>query len=406
MRLHPRPTHEAAAVEAESLRRQLAAAQATIAGLRGAQPPREVDELTGLRHSESFHAAGRELLDRVRRNGAAVSLALVRLDEFRSINAASGTDGGNAALAAVASRLREATGDGDGDVFGRIGVDEMAVLMPDTDLAAGLACARRTVERVAVLDLPDVGHVTISAGAATHVKGGSVETLLLHAANGLERARRSGGSRAEVDPAAGRSSADEAPPAFHADVIEALAATLLERDPCTGTHSRSVFDLARGVALALALPPADVERIGAAALLHDIGKVAIPDRILNKPAALDPDEWAIMRQHPVIGERILQVIPGLGTVAHIIRHEHEFFDGSGYPDGLSGESIPLGSRIVLACDTYHSMTSDRPYRPRLRHADAILELARCAGTQFDPIVTEALIGRLRGLRELGGRQAA
>ena len=101
-----------------------------------------------------------------------------------------------------------------------------------------------------------------------------------------------------------------------------------------------------------------------------------------------------MREHPVIGERILRAIPGMGAVARIVRHEHEHFDGGGYPDGLRGEEIPIGSRIILACDTYSAMTTSRPYREALPHGAAIAELARCAGTQFDPRVTEALIGCL------------
>ena len=109
-----------------------------------------------------------------------------------------------------------------------------------------------------------------------------------------------------------------------------------------------------------------------------------------------------MAEHPVIGERILRVIPGMGPVARIVRHEHESWDGSGYPDGLAGEAIPIGSRIILACDAYHAMTSDRPYRAAMSHADAITELRRCAGRQFDANVTEALLGYLYGWRQMHG----
>jgi HD-GYP domain-containing protein (c-di-GMP phosphodiesterase class II) len=159
--------------------------------------------------------------------------------------------------------------------------------------------------------------------------------------------------------------------------------------------------MAKSVARALGLDQGEVERVGAAALLHDIGKVAIPDHILNKPDKLDDEEWKLMREHPVIGERILRAIPGMGGVARIVRHEHERFDGGGYPDGLVGDAIPIGSRIILACDTYHAMTSDRPYRKRMEHHEAIAELARCAGTQFDPRVTEVLIGYLFSLQQAG-----
>ncbi len=109
----------------------------------------------------------------------------------------------------------------------------------------------------------------------------------------------------------------------------------------------------------------------------------------------------MMKQHPVIGERILRVVPGLGTVARIVRHEHERWDGDGYPDGLSGDEIPIGSRIIIAADTYHAITSDRPYRAARSHGDAIEELTKCAGTQFDPSVTAALVGYLYGQRQAG-----
>jgi HD-GYP domain-containing protein (c-di-GMP phosphodiesterase class II) len=119
--------------------------------------------------------------------------------------------------------------------------------------------------------------------------------------------------------------------------------------------------------------------------------VAIPDEILHKAGPLDEHEWNVMRQHPMIGERILRAIPGLGSVARIVRHEHERYDGRGYPDGLEGDEIPIGARIILACDAYHAMVSDRPYREALNHAAAIRELATNAGMQFDPDVTEVLI---------------
>ncbi len=155
------------------------------------------------------------------------------------------------------------------------------------------------------------------------------------------------------------------------------------------------------VARNLGCPPTEVEQIKSAALLHDIGKVAIPDEILHKPGPLTPDEWVLMKQHSVVGERIVRVLPGLGTVARIVRHEHERWDGLGYPDGLAGEEIPLGSRIIIAADAYSAITTERPYRAARSHADAVEELSRCAGTQFDPQVTGALIGHLYGVRQSG-----
>jgi len=152
--------------------------------------------------------------------------------------------------------------------------------------------------------------------------------------------------------------------------------------------------MAKTVAGALGLDEVEIERIGHAALLHDIGKVGMPDRVLHKPGPLAGEEWDVMREHPVVGERILRSIPGMGCVANIVRHEHERFDGTGYPDRLAGEEIPLGSRIILACDAYHAMTSDRPYRAAMAHDHAVAELVRCAGSQFDPRIVSALVGLL------------
>jgi HD-GYP domain-containing protein (c-di-GMP phosphodiesterase class II) len=160
------------------------------------------------------------------------------------------------------------------------------------------------------------------------------------------------------------------------------------------------------VAHGLGLDEEEIDRIKAAALLHDIGKVAIPDAILNKAGPLDDEEWKLMKDHTVVGERILRAIPGLGSVARIVRHEHERWDGSGYPDGIAGEEIPIGARIILACDAYHAMTSDRPYREAMPHGEAIKELTKGAGTQFDPAVVETLVGLLYSSRQTGAAEAA
>ena len=130
------------------------------------------------------------------------------------------------------------------------------------------------------------------------------------------------------------------------------------------------------------------------ALLHDIGKIGIPNEVLHEPGKLNDAQWEIMKQHPVIGERIVARIPGLESVAQAIRHEHERWDGKGYPDGLKGDSIPLASRIVLVCDAFHAMTSDRPYREAMPVEDARAELVRHAGTQFDPVIVGALLSSL------------
>jgi len=172
------------------------------------------------------------------------------------------------------------------------------------------------------------------------------------------------------------------------DVVEA-------DDNYTGAHSREVVDLALAVADALGLDPASRRNVEFAALLHDVGKLRVPKEIINKPGRLDEAEWAIIRRHTIEGEMMLTQVGGvLATVGHYVRSSHERYDGSGYPDGLVAEAIPIESRIVSVCDAYSAMTSDRPYRRSLGTREAIRELRRSAGTQFDPRIVEAIEQRV------------
>ena len=178
---------------------------------------------------------------------------------------------------------------------------------------------------------------------------------------------------------------------------EALAAALEAKDDYTADHARSIAELAVDVGRELDLPADALRDIRYGAIFHDIGKIAIPDAILNKPGELSPDEFEIIKRHPVTGEQILAPVPFLADVRRIVRHDHERWDGTGYPDGLRGTQIPLGARIVFVVDAYHAMTSDRPYRLGMHDGAARAELQAAAGTQFDPDVVEAL------LRVLGHR---
>jgi HD-GYP domain-containing protein (c-di-GMP phosphodiesterase class II) len=163
-------------------------------------------------------------------------------------------------------------------------------------------------------------------------------------------------------------------------------------DEYTGRHSRHVVELVVDVAKKLRLGIDDLRNAEFAALLHDVGKIKIPKRILNKPGPLTPEERAVMETHAVEGERLLTQVGGLlDEVGHVVRSCHERWDGSGYPDGLAGDQIPLVSRIVAACDAYSAMTTDRPYRPAMPDSEARAELARCSGAQFDPKVVAALM---------------
>ena len=174
----------------------------------------------------------------------------------------------------------------------------------------------------------------------------------------------------------------------------AVLAAVEARDAYTGEHSHAVVEHAVGVAEHLGLTPEVVADVRQVALLHDIGKLAIPDAILNKPGPLTPDEWEQMRRHPLESERIIRALPGLQHLAIAIRAEHERWDGDGYPDRLAGTEIPLASRITLVCDAYHAMVSDRPYRAALPEAEARRRLAAGRGTQFCPTSVDALLAIL------------
>ena len=173
--------------------------------------------------------------------------------------------------------------------------------------------------------------------------------------------------------------------------VGALLAALEARDGYTGGHAQAVVEHSVAVARRMGLSEKEVAEVEQAALLHDVGKIGVGDAILNKPQALNDAEWEVMRMHPVIGEQLVASTNGLAHLAPIIRAEHERWDGKGYPDGLKGEEIPLASRVILVCDAFHAMTSDRPYRKALGVEGALGELEKNAATQFCPRTVETFL---------------
>jgi diguanylate cyclase (GGDEF)-like protein/putative nucleotidyltransferase with HDIG domain len=354
-----------------------------------------LDAGTGILTARAFRGRLTEEVERARRYQRSLALAVLAVDDFASVELRHGFRAGDELLMAWAEKLQGQTRAH--DLLGRIGRSEFGLMLPETRAADALAGLQRLLVELEDAGPEGVRAAGASMGIATLQRGMSPEGLLGSAIGACQAAQRAGGGQAVL--------AEEAPAAAEEAVstqreaVEALALALLERDRYTGEHSEAVIDMAGAVARNLGCSPTEVQQVRSAALLHDIGKVAIPDDILHKPGPLTDEEWKLMREHPVIGERILRVLPGLGNVARIVRHEHERWDGHGYPDGLAGEQIPLGSRIIIAADTYHAITSDRPYRTARSHGEAVEELSRCAGTQFDPDVTEALIGHLYGQRQ-------
>jgi hypothetical protein len=202
--------------------------------------------------------------------------------------------------------------------------------------------------------------------------------LVLTAADYVGAALRAAGLYAELE-------------ASYMGAAEALAAALEAKDNYTADHARSIADLAVEVGRRLGLDERRLRDLRYGAIFHDIGKIAVPDAILNKPGPLTDEEFRIVQRHPITGDQILAPIPFLAEARRIVRHDHERWDGAGYPDGLAGEEIPLGARIVFVVDAYHAMVSDRPYRRGLAEAVARAELRAHAGAQFDPQVVEVLL---------------
>jgi diguanylate cyclase (GGDEF)-like protein/putative nucleotidyltransferase with HDIG domain len=383
---------------AQALERQLAEAQRRIVQLEHQLETASLrDPLTGLPALRAFDRQLEAAVSRTRRNSQKLSLAVLDIDAFREINARYGRETGDEVLKAVGSQLL-ALAPGQ-DSLTRTGADEFLVLLPGQGAVDAAEPFVHLLKQFEDLRVGELECVSASIGIAEYKLPMTAGELIAAAGERLRRARLNGGGRTEAQPV---SLARVLP----SDSIAGLAEALLERDRYTGEHSERVSELAAEVAAKLGLDEREVERVRGAALLHDIGKVGIPDDILRKGSDLTEPEWRTMREHPVIGERIVRTIPGLGPVARIVRHEHERWDGTGYPDGLSGDEIPIGARIIFACDAYHAMVSDRPYRRALTHPEAIRELAEGAGTQFDPQITELLIGHLWNLRQLAAGAAA
>jgi two-component system, cell cycle response regulator len=293
-------------------------------------------------------------------------LVLFDLDGFKAYNDAFGHPAGDALLARLGQKL-EAAAQPYGRAY-RLGGDEFCVLA--------------TLDRAA----PETLLVETSAALWETGEGFTI-----------------GSSRGSIvlpdetaDPAEAIRIADQRmyaqkntrPRSPRRQTIDVLLRTLQEREPRLGSHVQGVVDLAVALGRRIGLDAEDLDVVARGAELHDLGKMAVPDAILRKPGPLNEQEWEVMRTHTLIGERILAAAPALAPVATLVRSSHERWDGSGYPDGLEGEEIPLGARIISICDAFEAMIEDRPWRTPMSPPEALAELRRCAGTQFDPHLVE------------------
>jgi diguanylate cyclase (GGDEF)-like protein/putative nucleotidyltransferase with HDIG domain len=352
------------------------------------------DPLTGLGNHRHFHERLERELRHAHERRLPLTLCLIDVDDFKRINDRFGHPAGDRVLSRLATRLRQS-----GEAF-RLGGDEFALLLPGYDENAALTAATSVVERISGLELDQLGSVTVSAGVATSpAHAADRDELIRLADSALYWAKEYGKNRVRayrpdvIELAELKRVASGPDRAARFRAAASLARAVDARDVYTGSHSQRVADLAARTARRLGLPDEEVELTRLAASLHDLGKLAIPEEILRKPGPLTDPERMVLERHPQIGFRMLESL-GVDPVADWVLHHHERWDGSGYPDGLPGDQIPLGARIIFVADAYDAMTSERVYRGRVAPEQAIAELRRCAGSQFDPGIVNALADEL------------
>jgi diguanylate cyclase (GGDEF)-like protein len=308
------------------------------------------------------------------RHGMPFSVLVLDLDNFKRVNDTRGHSTGDAVLCRVVECVGQVVRPS--DAVGRLGGDEFAVLLPETSETEASAVAARVTEALAA-DAP------CSIGVACFpLDGNDLDSLLREADTRLYASRNGRDGRAVA-------------PGERLGWATALAEAVDMRMDTRHEHSRAVASYAVTIAAEMEWDEEGLGLLRLAGMLHDVGKVAVPDEILRKPGPLTEAEYAEVRRHPLIGADLVARVEGLDPIVPWIRHSHEHFDGTGYPSGLRGEDIPVAARILLVADAFDAMTSDRPYRGALSHDEALQELQAQAGSQFDPRCVELLLAHFR-----------
>jgi len=363
-----------------------------------AEEEARIDELTGLLNRRSLDEMIDTEINRHSRYGGVFSLAILDLDSFKTFNDTKGHLAGDNLLGQVGYIIRSAIR-GTDQAF-RYGGDEFAILLPHTNIEDAIQVTERVRASIASdLDTGDI-KVTASIGLASWPEDGISHTDIIASADlTLYRAKWSGGNRsycasgtmsplyfAEPDINIENSHDNET-----VNIIHNLAETVDIRSHQARNHSKKVTEYALALGKALNMETSAMRKLEICALLHDVGKIGISDDILNKPCELMAEEWEIVKGHPQLGATIVGHVPQLAACAVGIRHHHEWYDGSGYPDGLKGDDIPLESRILAIADAFTAMMSERSYTSTLNRTNALEELKRGAGKQFDPYLVEKFL---------------
>ena len=351
----------------------------------------DTDMLTGLDNHRRFQERLEQEVRRCAISGEALSILLFDIDHFQEYNRKYGHVEGDNALKRISSILSDSVPEV--AILARYGGEKFVALTPQLSIGEAAELAEAIRLQVALSALEDKGRIlTVSVGCVemgTYTQ--EADGLVLGAELAVSRAKQLGRNQVcRFDSVAGDGETAD-PYQLHRYIkdgslatIQALAAAVDAKDAYTQGHSRRVAQYAAALARFIGLPKDDVELIFTTGTLHDVGKIGVPDGILNKKGRLEDDERAIMETHPVLGEVIVRKVPQLATTLPGVRHHHERWDGKGYPDKLQGDAIPKIARILALADTFDAMTSDRPYRKGMAKEIALREIARNAGTQFDP----------------------
>jgi diguanylate cyclase (GGDEF)-like protein len=356
-----------------------------------------IDELTGLFNRRHFEERLKEEVSRHSRYGDAFSIFMLDLDNFKAYNDTYGHPAGDTLLSQIGKIIKGSVRNVD-QAF-RYGGDEFVVILPQTTREDAHVVAERVRGQIAKAMEKKAIAVTSSIGLANYPADGVVADELVDVAdNALYHAKRTGGNRILISSKILSEPPDEG--WVHGtytkrnglSAVYALVSAVEAKDPYIYGHSRKVNTYAVALAEAIGLSPDEVANVSAAALLHDIGKIGIPDKVLNKKGKLNEEDWRAIKAHPKLGATIISNIPHLVPCVNSILHHHERWDGGGYPEGLKGEEIPIEARILAIADTFEAMTSARPYRPALSLEEIVKKLRQGAGLQFDPKLVEVFIG--------------
>ena len=363
------------------------------------------DRLTGIANRETLLATLTAEVERAGRHYKPLSVAFIDIDRFKPINDTYGHNSGDAVLRQVASLIADSIRAS--DTFGRYGGEEFMLILPETTPEDAVALAEELRALVMQEPLRIAGGQDIRATISIGIAGGrgtglQLDMLVDRADAAMYAAKSQGRNRTylfrELDEGAQVRRAPISPERraqaaaigqWASDTAtQALASVLAPQPNHRGRPSDMIAALATGIGLEMSLPDEEIERIRIASLLHDLGKIAIPEEILDKPETLSDAEWQAIGEHPRIGQVILEQASSLREAIPVVLHHHERFNGGGYPHGLKGSEIPLGARIVAVADAYHAMVHERPYKLALTHEEALAELRDHAGTQFDPAVVD------------------